>query len=74
LCLSIQESRGTAAIISQEDATISLSNARLETLSAFTKIELENRKTCAGFTAEDDPDRMVWYDRLRKTDPAAPRH
>lgn len=71
---TIFETTGTAAIIIEEDTTISLANTEFEKLSGYSKAEIEGKKSWAEFVAEDDVERMKEYHYLRRRDPhAAPR-
>jgi two-component system, cell cycle sensor histidine kinase and response regulator CckA len=71
---SIFENKGTASIILEEDATISLVNAEFEKLSGCTKKEVEGRKQWTEFVVEEDLERMKECHRLGRNDPDdAPR-
>jgi len=54
---AIFENTGTAAVIIEEDTTISLANTKFEELSGFTKSEIENKKSWKEF--------VVWEDLVR---------
>ena len=68
---TIFETTGTAAIMVEEDATISLANTKFEKLSGYSGEEIEGKKSWTEFTAEDDLERMKEYHRLRRVDPDA---
>lgn len=73
---TIFETTSTATIIIDEDMTISLANTEFETLSGYSKEELEGKKSWTDFVAhKDDLERMKEYHKLRRIDPnAAPRN
>ena len=71
---TIFETTGTAAVIVEEDMTLSMVNAEFEKRSGYSKEEVEGKKKFPEFVAKDDLERMKEYHRLRRTDPhAAPR-
>ena len=64
---SIFENTGTAAIIIEEDMTISLANAAFEKLTGFTKEELEDNLKWTEFIAfDEDLDMMKKYHVQRR--------
>ncbi len=72
---TIFEHCGNPLLFIGEDTTIILANKEFETLSGYSRAELEGRKTWTEFVRrEDDLKRMMEYHRLRRIDPlAAPR-
>ena len=65
---------GTAAMIVEEDTTISLVNREFETLSGYSKEEIEGKKSWKEFFTEDYLDDMIRYHNLRRVDPdSAPK-
>ena len=72
---TIFENTGTATVIIEEDATLSLVNSEFEKLAGYSKEEVEGKKRWAEFVVKDDLDLMQEYHRLRRIDPkAAPSH
>ncbi len=65
---AIFETTGTATVIVENDATISLVNSEFERLSGYRKDELENKKKWTEFVVIEDLDRMLEQHRLRRTD------
>jgi len=68
---TIFETTGTATVIIEEDMTISLANAEFESLSGYSKEELEGNKSWTEFVVADDLERMKEYHQLRRIDPRA---
>ena len=69
------ESTGTAAIIIEEDTTISMINSQFEKLSGYSKEEIESKKSWTEFVVKDDLEKMKEHHRLRRIDPDnAPRN
>lgn len=69
------ETTGTATILIEEDTTIAHANAEFESLSGYSKTELENTMSWTRFIAEEDLEMMTEYHRLRREDPSkAPRN
>jgi PAS domain S-box-containing protein len=65
---------GTAAVIIEEDTTISLINREFETLSGYAKGEIEGKKSWKEFIIQDYLDDMIGYHNLRRADPdSAPK-
>ncbi len=58
---------GTATVIIEDDATLSLVNAEFEKLSGFSKQEIEGKKSFKEFVFEKDRKRMEKYHRNRRT-------
>ena len=72
---TIFETTGTAAIMVEEDSTISLANTEFEKLSGYSKAEVEGKRKWTEFIPEGDLGRMMEYHRLRRIDPdSAPRN
>jgi PAS domain S-box-containing protein/putative nucleotidyltransferase with HDIG domain len=70
----IFENTGTAAMIVEEDTTMSLINREFETLSGYSKEEIEGKKSWKEFFIEDYLDDMIRYHNLRRADPdSAPK-
>ncbi len=63
---TIFETTGTATMIIEEDATISLVNKEFERLSGYAKEEVEGKKRWMDFVYEPDLDRMLHENRKRK--------
>jgi PAS domain S-box-containing protein len=63
---AIFENTGTATVILENDATISLANAEYEKLSGFSRQEIEGRKKWTEFVVEEDLERMKEYHRVRR--------
>ncbi len=71
---TIFNATGTAAVIVEEDTTISLINREFETLSGYSKEEIEGKKSWKEFFIEDYLDDLIRYHNLRRADPdSAPR-
>ena len=71
----IFETTGTAALVIETDAIISLVNTEFERLSGYTKDEIENKKKWTEFIVPEDLDRLIAHNRQRQVDPEhAPRH
>ncbi len=73
---TIFETTGTATMIFDDSNTILLVNREFELLSGYSKEELEGNKKWTDFVAsEDDLNRMLEYDRMRKENPkSVPKH
>ncbi len=72
---TVFENTGTAMIIIEEDATISLANAEVEKISGYSRGEIEGKMSWSEFVMEEDIGKMQYYHRLRRNDPeAAPRN
>ena len=71
---NIFQASETAAIMIEEDTTISLANAEFENLFGYSKEEIEGKKSWTEFAATGHRERMEEYHRLRRIDPdAAPK-
>ena len=71
---TIFKTTSTAAIIVEEDATISLANAEFEKLSGYSRSEIEGKQSWTMYPTKEDLERLIEYQRLRRIDPgAAPR-
>ncbi len=64
---TIFETTGTATVIIEEDATISLANSKFAQLSGYPKSEIEGKKRWTEFVAPEDLEKMKEYHRLRRT-------
>lgn len=73
---TIFENTGTVTLIIEEDTTISLVNSEFEEFSAYSKEEVEGKKSWTEFVAnKDDLDKMRDYQYLRRIDSkSAPRN
>ncbi len=65
---TVFETTGTAMVLIEEDATISLVNSEFERLSGYAKEEIENRKKWTEFVVQEDLDRMLDQHHLRRKD------
>jgi PAS domain S-box-containing protein len=71
---TIFHNTGTAIIIMEEDATISLSNAECEKFVGYRPTDLEGKRRAVEFVARQDLERILGYQELRRQDPEkAPR-
>jgi PAS domain S-box-containing protein len=68
---TIFETTGTATVIVEEDATLSLINTEFERLSGCSRAEIEGKKKWTEFVVHEDLARMSEYHRLRRNDPNA---
>ena len=66
---TIFENTGTATVIFEEDATITLANAKFAELAGYTIDEIENKKKWTEFVADEDLEMMQTMHRLRRIDP-----
>lgn len=71
---AIVENTGTAIVIVEEDATISLVNAEFVRQSGYSREEIEGKRRWTEFVNPADRDRMLEQHRLRRTDPAKALH
>ena len=72
---AVFENTGTAMIIIEEDATISLANAEVEKISGYSRGEIEGKMSWSEFVMKEDIVKMQYYHSLRRNDPeAAPRN
>ena len=63
---TIFENTGTAAVIVEEDAVISLANSGFERLSGYSKEEIKNRMKWTDFVIPEDLERMKKYHIARR--------
>jgi len=68
---AIFENTGTATIIVEENTIISLANEKFETLTGYTKEEIEGKKSWTEFVVKDDLNRMLAQHHLRRVSPDA---
>lgn len=69
------ENTGTASAIFDEDMTILHINKECESLSGYSKEEIEGKKRWTDFVQKDDLLKMKEYHRMRRIDPhSAPRN
>ncbi|NTW77465.1 MAG: PAS domain S-box protein, partial [Syntrophaceae bacterium] len=72
---TVFESTDTATIILEENNTILLANEEFETLSRYTKEEIEGRKKWMEFVhRKDDLQKMKEYHRRRRVNPLSAPH
>ena len=62
---TVFENTGTATVIIEEDAIISLVNEEFVSLSGYSKEELEGKKSWTEFVAKEDLVRMMQYQKSR---------
>lgn len=65
---TVFEITGTAMVIIEEDATISLANSEFCRMSGYPREEIESRKNWTEFVVPGDRDRMLAQHRLRRTE------
>ncbi len=65
---TVFETTGTATVMVEDDATISLANSEFERLSGYRKDEIEYKKKWTDFVVSEDLDRMLAQHRLRRQD------
>jgi PAS domain S-box-containing protein len=63
---TVFENTGTAAVLIEENSTISLANTEFEKLSKYTKQEVEGKKSWTDFVVKEDLDRMQAQHNLRR--------
>ena len=63
---TVFETTGTAMLMIEDDATISLVNAEFSRLSGYTREEIENKKRWTEFVVREDRDRMLAQHRMRR--------
>ncbi|HUN54764.1 MAG TPA: PAS domain S-box protein [Smithella sp.] len=68
---TIFENTGTATVIFEEDATITLANAKFTELTGYTRDGIENKKKWTEFVVGEDLEMMQTMHHLRRIDPAA---
>ncbi|MBE9505652.1 MAG: PAS domain S-box protein, partial [Chloroflexi bacterium] len=66
------ENSGTAMVIVEEDTTISLVNHQFETLSGYSRQEIEGKKRWTEFIVAGDVERMRRHHRARRAGEPAP--
>jgi len=66
------ETTGTATVIVDEDMTILMINEEFETITGYTKQEIEGKKKWTAFVEKYDLARMKEYHKLRRIDPTIP--
>jgi PAS domain S-box-containing protein len=66
---TVFETTGTATIIIEEDTTISHVNKKFESLSGYSKDEVEGKKTWTDIAGKDCLEKMIVYHRARRIDP-----
>ena len=65
---TVFETTGTATVLIENDATVSLVNSEFERLSGYPRDEIENKMKWTAFVVKEDLDRMLAQHRLRRTD------
>ncbi len=65
---SVFENTGTATIIIENDMTISMVNAKFESLTGYSKKEIRNKMKWTDFVAKEDLERMKRYHVKRRKD------
>jgi two-component system, sensor histidine kinase PdtaS len=70
---TIFENTGTAIVIIDQDTTISHVNSEVETLTGFSKEEIEGRKKWTDFAVEEELDRIKGFYDLRDDPDKRPR-
>jgi PAS domain S-box-containing protein len=65
---TVFETTGTAMLMIEEDATISLVNSEFARMSGYSREEIENRKKWTEFVVAEDLDRMLAQHRKRRGD------
>jgi len=65
---TVFETTGTATVMIEDDATISLANSEFERLSGYRKDEIEYEKKWTDFVVSEDLDPMLAQHRLRRQD------
>jgi PAS domain S-box-containing protein len=68
---AVFDNTGTAMIIIEEDATISLANAEAEKISGYSRGEIEGKMSWSEFVMKEDMEKMHYYHSLRRSDPEA---
>jgi PAS domain S-box-containing protein len=63
---TVVENTGTATTIIEKDGTIILANRRFETLTGYTKEDIQNKKTWMEFVVSEDLDMMLHQHKLRR--------
>ena len=63
---SVFENTGTATVIIEEDATISMTNTEFDKLCGYSKEEVEGKKSWTEFVVEEDLERMKKYHAERR--------
>ena len=72
---TVFENTGTAMIILDEDATISLANAEVEKMSGYSRGEIEGKMSWTEFVLDEDIEKVRnWYSLRRKDSGAAPKN
>ena len=69
---TIFETTGTTMLIVEEDMTISLANDGFESLTGYTRKEVEGKRKWTEFIEKDDLKKMITHHQLRRTDPKLP--
>jgi PAS domain S-box-containing protein len=63
---TVFETTGSATVIIEDDETISLANSTFESLSGYSKKEIEGKKTWTEFVTEEDLAQMREFHRARR--------
>jgi PAS domain S-box-containing protein len=65
---TVFENTGTAMVVIEENSIISLANKEFEQLTAFSKYDIEGKKSWTEFVVKEDLERMLAQHRLRRQD------
>ncbi len=68
---TVFETTGSATMIIEENAIISMVNAEFEKLFGYSREELEGKKSLIEFVAQEDVERIKEHHRKRMIDPAS---
>jgi PAS domain S-box-containing protein len=71
---TIFENTGTATIILEENAIISLANTEFEKLSGYSKEELEGKKSWIDLIVENEIEKVMDYHKSRISNKSAPKN
>lgn len=68
---TVFENTGTATVILNEQAVITLANTEFARLCGYSRTEIEGKKRWTEFVVRDDLDRMLTLHRQRRVDPGS---
>ncbi len=68
---AIFENTGNASILIHDDTTITLANRYFETLSGYSRQEIEGKMSWTAFVDKTDLERMKRYSEIRSVDPSS---
>ncbi len=69
---TIFETTGTTMLIVEDDMTISLANDKFESLTGYTRAEVEGKRKWTEFIEKGDLEKMITHHQLRRADPGLP--